>query len=208
MNLVTINVNTTSNITANATGMVIRENSQFRIVYYPQLVNNSKNPEESISGSLICQKKRKNDKWEDLNGISLKNLKTGEWTKFNIELGEMLNLIRYANKLKEIYDKNKSLPRIKQKHLLILDENLDQKEIEKFNEFARSNPEVITNLKKVLDDDVEYDRLLKKISDNPKFIQDVANSLDDDKSQELYNDLKIKFINPNYLKENLDNYKK
>ena len=39
MNLVTIKLNTTSNKTANATGMVIRENSQFRIVYFPQLVD-------------------------------------------------------------------------------------------------------------------------------------------------------------------------
>ena len=84
-----------------------------------------------------------------MNEISVKDVKAGEWTKFNLELGEMLNLIRYANKLKEIYDNDKSLKRIKQKHLLVLDDNLEQNEIEQFNEFAKDNPDAIANLGKL-----------------------------------------------------------
>ena len=102
MNLVKIKVDTTSNKTADATGMIIRQNNQFRIVYFPKLVDNSKNRDECIGGCLVCQKKTKNQNWEDMNEISVKDVKAGEWTKFNLELGEMLNLIRYANKLKEI----------------------------------------------------------------------------------------------------------
>lgn len=205
MNLVKIKVNTTSNKTADVTGMVIRENQQYRIVYYPKLVDNTKNPEECVNGYLVCQKKGKSDKWEDMNEISVKDVKVGEWTKFNIELGEMLNLIRYADKLKELYEKDKSFVRIKQKHLLVLDDNLDQNEIDSFNDFAKNNPEAVTNLKKILNSDIDYEKLLESINSNQNFIEDVAKKLDNDNSQKLYNELKLKFVNPEYLKENMEN---
>lgn len=205
MNLVRIRVNTTSNKTADATGMVVRKNNQFRIVYFPKLVDNDKNPEECVGGCLICQKKGKNDNWEDLNEISIKDIKVGEWSKFNIELGEMLNLIKYADKLKELYEKDKSFNRIKQKHLLVLDDNLDQAEIDSFNEFASNNPDAITNLNRLLNSDIDYDKLLQTINSNPTFIQDVAEKLNNDNSQKLYNKLRLKFINPVFLKENINN---
>ena len=205
MNLVKIKVNTTSNKTADATGMIIRQNNQYRIVYFPKLVDNSKNPEECVSGCLVCQKKGKTDKWEDMNEISVKDVKVGEWTKFNIELGEMLNLIRYADKLKELYEKDKSFIRIKQKHLLVLDDNLDQSEIDSFNEFANDNPDAIKNLNKLLSCNIDYDKLFNNINNNPDFIQNVAEKLDNNNSQKLYNELKLKFVNPKYLKENINN---
>ncbi len=89
--------------------MIIRQNNQYRIVYFPKLVDNSKNPEECVNGCLVCQKKGKTDNWEDMNEISVKDVKIGEWTKFNIELGEMLNLIRYADKLKEFMKRTNPL---------------------------------------------------------------------------------------------------
>ena len=42
MNLVKIRVCTTSKKTADATGMVIRNNNSFRIVYFPKLVKKNK----------------------------------------------------------------------------------------------------------------------------------------------------------------------
>ncbi len=202
MNLVKIKVDTTSNKTADATGMIIRQNNQFRIVYFPKLVDNSKNSDECIGGCLVCQKKTKNKNWEDMNEISVKDVKAGEWTKFNLELGEMLNLIRYANKLKEIYDNDKSLKRIKQKHLLVLDDNLEQNEIEQFNEFAKDNPDAIANLGKLLNSKLDYNKILESINDNPNIIDDISENLDNDKSLKLYNSLKLKFINPDYLRNN------
>lgn len=204
MNLVRIKVDTTSNKTAEATGMIIRSNIHYRIVYFPKLVDNSKNSEECISGYLVCQKKSKNEKWEDMNELSIKDLKVGEWTKFNIELGEMLNLIKYADKLKEIYEKDISLKRIKQKHLLILDDNLEQREIDQFNEFANDNPEAIKNLGKLLTSKIDFEEILKSINDNPNVLEKITEKLDNDNSLKLYNELKLKFINPNYLKNKLD----
>ena len=203
MNLVKIKVDTTSNKTADVTGMIIRKNNQYRIVYFPKLVDNSKNPEECIAGYLVCQKKSKNDQWEDLNKLSIKDIKVGEWTKFNIELGEMLNLIRYATKLKEIYDQDKSLKRIKQKHLLVLDEDLDQNEVKQFNEFAKDNPDAISNLGKLLNLKIDYKKILETINNDPNIIDEISADLDQDKSLKLYNNLKLKFINPDYLKDKL-----
>lgn len=203
MNLVKIKIDTTSNKTADVTGMIIRNNNQYRIVYFPKLVDNSKNPEECISGYLVCQKKSKNDKWEDLKGLSVKDVKVGEWTRFNIELGEMLNLIRYASKLKEIYDQDKSLKRIKQKHLLVLDEDFEQSEVEQFNEFAKDNPDAINNLKKLITSKIDYEEILNVINSNSQLLDDIPKKLNDTNSLKLYNDLKLRFINPDYLKDKL-----
>jgi hypothetical protein len=115
----------------------------------------------------------------------------------------MLNLIRYADKLKEIYDQDKSLKRIKQKHLLVLDENLEQSDVEQFNEFAKDNPDAITNLGKLLNSKIGYKKILESINDNPSIIDDISENLDESKSLKLYNNLKLKFINPNYLKNKL-----
>ena len=204
MKLATIKVNTTSNKTADATGMVISNNTQYRVVFFPKLVENDKNQDECVEGCLVCQKKRKNEEWEDLNEISMKDIKIGEWTKFNIELGEMNNLLRYAGKLKELYDKEKSLKRITQKHIIILDEELTKEEIDNFNEFAKNNPEAITNLNTLLGTKVNLDKIAKSISENPSIIKEITEQLDDNNSQELYNNLKLKFINPNYLKNNIE----
>lgn len=200
MNLVTIKVDTTSNKTADATGMIIRQNNNFRIVYFPKLVDNSKNVDECIGGCLICQKKSINQNWEDMNEISVRDVKVGEWTKFNLELGEMLNLIRYADKLKEIYDKDTSLKRIKQKHLLVLDDDLDANEIETFNEFAKDNPNAIDNLVKLLNPKIDYTKIVETINDNPTIIDEISENLDSDNTLKLYNNLKLKFINPDYIK--------
>lgn len=200
MNLVTIKVDTTSNKTADATGMIIRQNNNFRIVYFPKLVDNSKNVDECIGGCLICQKKSINQNWEDMNEISVRDVKVGEWTKFNLELGEMLNLIRYADKLKEIYDKDTSLKRIKQKHLLVLDDDLDANEIETFNEFAIDNPNAIDNLVKLLNPKIDYTKIVETINDNPTIIDEISENLDSDNTLKLYNNLKLKFINPDYIK--------
>ena len=200
MNLVKINVDTTSNKTANATGMIVRKNNQFRVVYYPKLVDNDKNPEECVGGCLVCQKKKNNEKWEDLNEIYMKDIKVGEWSKFNLELGELLNLLKYADKLKEIYENTPSLKRIKQKHLIVLDEDLTEDEINQFNEFAKDNPDAINNLNKLLSTNVKLDKIVEIINKNPSAINEIVEKIDEDKSLKLYNDLKLKYINPEYLK--------
>ena len=200
MNLVKIKVDTTSNKTADVTGMIIRQNNQYRIVYFPKLVDNTRNPDECISGYIVCQRKFKRQNWEDCNQLSVKDIKAGEWTKFNIELGEMLNLIKYASKLKEIYDSEKSLKRIKQKHLLILDENFDKDEIEQFNTFAKDNPDAVENLRILLSSKIDSDKISRFINENHNIISKISNNLDKESSIELYNSLKLKIINPDYLK--------
>lgn len=45
-------------------------------------------------------------------------------------------------------------------------------------------------------------KILESINDNPDIIDDISENLDNDKSLKLYNSLKLKFINPDYLRNN------
>lgn len=205
MNIVEIKFSSTSDKTANATAMIIRENKIYRILYFPKLVTNDKNPDECVEGSIICQKKSKNDKWENKNEISLKDIKINELGKLDINLGEMLNLIRYSEELKKIYDSDKSIKRVKQKHVIVLPDELNQDEIDEFNQYAKSNPHIIGNLKKILSTDIDGNSLVDVIKNNPKLINDIGQNLDSFNSEKLYNELKLKLINPEYLKRELEN---
>lgn len=43
-------------------------------------------------------------------------------------------------------------------------------------------------------------KILESINDNPDIIDDISENLDNDKSLKLYYSLKLKFINPDYLR--------
>ncbi len=57
----------------------------------------------------------------------------------------------------------------------------------------------------MLSSNIDYDKLFNDINNNPNFIQNVAKKLDNDNSQKLYNELKLKFVNPRYLKDYINN---
>lgn len=88
--------------------------------------------------------------------------------------------------------------------MLVLDDNLDQSEIEQFNEFAKDNPDAIDNLVKLLNSKIDYKKILDCINSNPNILDDISEKLDNDNSLKLYNNLKLKFVNPDYLRDNLD----
>ena len=54
-----INVWTTSSNSAVCDDIVLKENSMSRLLFRPEIVNNEKNPEASVRGCFIYQKKRK-----------------------------------------------------------------------------------------------------------------------------------------------------
>ena len=205
MKVVTIRISSTSSNTAEANAMILRETKTSRILYVPKIVVNTKNIEESIGGAIIAQRKGINEEWENYDDISLNTMKKGEWTKFNIELGEMLNLIEYASKLKELYDRDKSIKRVTEKQIMILDDNMDKNEVEQFNEYVKSNPKTVEVLNKLINNNVEISKTLDLFKEDPSKLASILSDLDYEVKDEMFNYLKIKIIDTKYLKENLLN---
>lgn len=99
-----INVWTTSSNSAVCDDIVLKENSMSRLLFRPEIVNNEKNPEASVRGCFIYQKKRRNDSWEDYKELDLSKLRAEEWIKLELKSEEMLTLTREIQKHYTIHE--------------------------------------------------------------------------------------------------------
>lgn len=57
----TVDVVSTSNVTADTSPIVLSQTEILRFSFLPTLVDNEKEPHKSVSGKLLYEKKRKND---------------------------------------------------------------------------------------------------------------------------------------------------
>jgi hypothetical protein len=62
-------------------------------------VNNSQLPAASVNGVFCYQRKRRADDWEDIQAVSLSNLRAGEGVKLEIKSAELLKLHRGLDSL-------------------------------------------------------------------------------------------------------------
>lgn len=71
---------------------ILAESSTTRLIFKAKIVENPKDPEATISGYIIHQRKSKNNEWENIQDIKLNQLKSGEGVKFNLSCGETKKL--------------------------------------------------------------------------------------------------------------------
>lgn len=65
--------------------IVIEENSMTRKVLIADLNDKKKDVGETVGITLVHQRKKKNDEWEDIESINLNSLKGGEGVKLNLD---------------------------------------------------------------------------------------------------------------------------
>ncbi|MBT2663927.1 DUF4263 domain-containing protein [Bacillus sp. ISL-4] len=100
-----INVWTTSRDSAVCDDIELKKTTTTRLIFRPEIVNNSKNPEASVRGCFIFQKKRKNASWEDYKELDLSKLKAEEWIKLELNSEAMLTLTREIQKHYAVHEK-------------------------------------------------------------------------------------------------------
>jgi hypothetical protein len=76
-----ITVSTTSARTANISPIVLRTTQTSRLIFRPVLIDNRSNPDASIDGEFVYQKKGVKSEWEDFNQLPLSKLKADEWIR-------------------------------------------------------------------------------------------------------------------------------
>ena len=99
-----ITIKSTSKSSAETDDVLLRETKTTRLVFRPLFIDNVKNPEASVKGSFIFQRKKVGDSWEDHNELNLNTLKAEEWVKLNLKGEEILTLHRALSDLYSVYE--------------------------------------------------------------------------------------------------------
>lgn len=102
-----IDVVSRSAMTADATPVVLSSTERFRFRFMPMLVDNQNNPEQSVRGKLLLERKPKNEKYFPTDSVApcekvtRGSAKNGDWVEIELHSGETYNLFMG---LKKLYD--------------------------------------------------------------------------------------------------------
>ena len=99
----TTEIRSTSQHSAECADIVLRQTDRIRLVFRPGLADNSSNPDASVNGTFLYQKKSKSDHWEKFDLISLNTLKKGEGYQLALHTDEVLTLRRELYALAEFH---------------------------------------------------------------------------------------------------------
>lgn len=112
----TVDVISTSAVTADASPIVLSQTEMLRFKFLPTLVDNKKEPCKSVSGKLLYEKKRKNDNCfpSDNTDLSVKvsrgTVKIGDWMEFQLSTSETYELYQGLKRLYALYDDMGEIP--------------------------------------------------------------------------------------------------
>lgn len=102
-----IDVVSRSAMTADATPVVLSSTERFRFRFMPMLVDNQNNPEQSVRGKLLLERKSKNEKYFPTDSVApcekvtRGSAKNGDWVEIEPHSEETYNLFMG---LKKLYD--------------------------------------------------------------------------------------------------------
>ncbi len=102
-----IDVVSRSAMTADATPVVLSSTERFRFRFTPMLVDNQNNPEQSVRGKLLLERKSKNEKYFPTDSVApcekvtRGSAKNGDWVEIELHSEETYNLFMG---LKKLYD--------------------------------------------------------------------------------------------------------
>lgn len=112
----TVDVISTSSVTADASPVVLSQAEMLRFKFCPTLVDNEKEPHKLVSGKLLYEMKRKNDVAfpSDTTGLAGKvfrgSVKVGDWMELHLSTSETYELYQGLKRLYELYDDMGEIP--------------------------------------------------------------------------------------------------
>lgn len=112
----TIDVISTSALTADASPILLSKTDFLRFKFIPTLVQNDKEPKKSLSGKLLYEKKRKKDDNfpSDINAndekVSRGSVKVGDWMEFQLDTSETYELYTGLKRLYALYEHMGEIP--------------------------------------------------------------------------------------------------
>jgi hypothetical protein len=141
--------------------VVIEENTTTRKVLIVDLNDKKKDVGETVGITIVHQRKKKNDDWEDIESINLNSLKGGEGVKINLDSKNTRKIYDELTKLYALVDKEGVKYGVQEFSIAKADEIIkvpkDRKTVierllkenygeEVWNELISSNPDLATKL--------------------------------------------------------------
>ena len=187
---------------AEVTGIVLRENETFRIVFSTKVVDNPNNKNDDLRATFYVQRKSALQKWEDLNTLRLQDLKSNEWIKLDLKSGELSLLLEFCNQLKQKYREEGKQYFFDTTRVLLVDSDREANDISNIINFINDNPEgkkLINSISKVTNQKV-VDFLNEDINN----LVETIDKLSIESNEKIYNILLSKVINPKYIEDNMN----
>lgn len=97
-----IETESTSRKTATATDIVLRNGPQARLIFRPEIVENSGRPEAAVKGRFLYQKKKRGDQWAEFERLPLNSIKVDEGYQLEIHSSELYTLLISLRKLYQL----------------------------------------------------------------------------------------------------------
>jgi len=112
----TIDVMSTSSNTADASPISLKKAEQTRLRFVPKLVDNPNDPQKSVAGKIVFERKKKNDttfpsdNQSTTNKITKGTIKTGDWLELYFDTSETLALYEGLGRLYSLYNQLGTVP--------------------------------------------------------------------------------------------------
>ena len=88
-----IETQSTSRKTATTSEIVLREGPQTRLLFRPEIVDNTGRPEAAVRGRFLYQKKKRSDQWIEFDRLPLNSVKVDEGYQLEISSSELYTLL-------------------------------------------------------------------------------------------------------------------
>ena len=111
-----LDVVSTSSTTADASPIVLAQTDLLRYKFVPTLVDNTKDPQKSVSGKLVYEKKRKNEdlfpteSFDKQKKLSRGSVKVGDWMELQLSTSETYELYRGLEQLYLLHENIGKVP--------------------------------------------------------------------------------------------------
>ena len=111
-----VDIVSTSPVTADTSPIILSQTDLLRFKFLPTLVDNNKEPQKSVSGKLIFEKKPKNAQYfpSDVNDttgkVSRRSVKVGDWMEIQFDTSETYSLYNGLKQLYSLYDDIGEIP--------------------------------------------------------------------------------------------------
>jgi hypothetical protein len=98
-----IEIHSTSRHHAVSSDIIVRDGEQTRLVFRPEIVDNTSNPAACVRGTFLYMRKGKAEQWEDFETRPLSSFKKGDQFQLEIKSGELLPLLQSLGALYRLH---------------------------------------------------------------------------------------------------------
>lgn len=112
----TIDVMSTSSQTADASPISLKKSGITRLRFLPKLVDNPNDPQKSVAGKIVFERKKKtdtvfpSDNQSPNSKITKGSVKTGDWLELNLDTSEVFALYEGLRRLYSLYNQLGTVP--------------------------------------------------------------------------------------------------